>query len=105
MREGLTEEELAIFDLLTKPEPDLTRAQTIEVKNAAKKLLAHVADKLVLDWKKQQQTRSAVKVAIGRMLDNELPDAYGPELFDRKVDAVFEHIYTSYHNNGESVYS
>ena len=104
VREGVTEEELAVFDLLTKPEPDLTRVQAVQVKNAAKKLLAHVADKLVLDWKRKQQTRSAVKVAIGTVLDNELPDAYGPELFDRKVDAVYEHIYTSYHNNGESVY-
>ncbi|WP_420619807.1 type I restriction endonuclease subunit R [Candidatus Poriferisocius sp.] len=33
------------------------------------------------------------------------PDVYGPELFDQKVSAVFEHIYASYYNNGESVYS
>ncbi len=104
VREGVTEEELAVFDLLTKPEPDLTRAQAVQVKSTAKKLLDHVTDKLVLDWKRKQQTRSAVKVAIKTVLDNELPDAYRPELFDRKVDAVYEHIYTSYHNNGESVY-
>ncbi|WP_419926636.1 type I restriction endonuclease subunit R [Candidatus Poriferisocius sp.] len=104
VREGITEEELAIFDLLTKPEPDLTRAQAIEVKGAAKKLLDHIADKLVLDWKRKQQTRSAVKTTVKDILDAELPDVYERELFDRKVDAVFDHIYTSYHNNGESVY-
>ena len=104
VQEGMSEEELAIFDLLTKPEPDLTRAQAIEVKVAAKKLLDHIADKLVLDWKRKQQTRSAVKVAVRKVLDNELPDVYKRELFDRKVDAIYEHIYTSYHNNGESVY-
>ena len=43
--------------------------------------------------------------AVRKTLDYELPDVYGPELFDRKVDAIFDHIYTSYHNNGESVYS
>ena len=37
-REGLDEEELAIFDLLTKPEPKLTKAQEIEVKRIAKTL-------------------------------------------------------------------
>ena len=37
-REGLTEEELAIFDLLTKPEPRLTKTQEIEVKNVAREL-------------------------------------------------------------------
>ncbi|MCY4433197.1 MAG: type I restriction endonuclease subunit R [bacterium] len=106
VREGITEEELAIFDLLTKPEPDLTRAQAIEVKGAARKLLDRIADELVLDWKRKQQTRSAVKVAIRRTLDNELPiDVYERELFDRKVNAVFEHIYISYYENGESVYS
>ena len=105
VREGATEEELAIFDLLTKPEPDLTRAQAIQVKSAAKKLLDRIADELVLDWKRKRQTLSAVKVAIRKTLDNELPDVYGPELFDQKVSAVFEHIYASYYNNGESVYS
>ena len=105
VREDLSEAELAIYDLLTKPEPELTKAEARMVKGAARKLLEHVEDKLVLDWKKQQQTRSAVKVAVRKTLDYELPDIYGPELFDRKVDAIFDHIYTSYHNNGESVYS
>lgn len=105
VREGATEEELAIFDLLTKPEPDLTHAQAIEVRGAAKKLLDRITDELVLDWKRKRQTLSSVKVAIRKTLDNELPDVYERELFDRKVDAVFEHIYTSYYNNGESVYS
>jgi len=104
VKEGMSEEELAIYDLLTKPEPDLTRAQAVEVKVAAKKLLDHIADKLVLDWKRKQQTRSAVKVAVRTMLDNELPDIYELELFDRKANAVYEHIYTSYHNNGTSIY-
>ncbi len=106
VREDLSEAELAIYDLLTKPEPDLTKAEARTVKGAARKLLKHVEEKLVFDWKRKQQTRSAVKVAIGTVLDGELPvDAYGPALFDRKVNAVYEHIYTSYHNNGESVYS
>ena len=104
VREDATEAELAIFDLLTKPEPDLTKAEAITVRSAAKKLLEHVEEKLVLDWKRRQQTRSAVRVAIGTVLDAELPEVYGPELFDQKVDAIFDHIYTSYFDNGESVY-
>ena len=104
VKEGMSEGELAIYDLLTKPDPDLTRAQAIEVKSAAKKLLDHIADKLVLDWKRKQQTRSAVRVVVLDVLNDELPDVYGPELFDRKVNAVFEHIYASYHNNATSVY-
>src|SRR6185312_9516619 len=37
-REGLNEEELAIFDLLTRPEPKLTKAQEVEVKRIARLL-------------------------------------------------------------------
>ncbi|MCY3890118.1 MAG: DUF3387 domain-containing protein [bacterium] len=105
VREDLSEAELAIYDLLTKPELDLTKAEARTVKGAARKLLKHVEEKLVLDWKRKQQTRSAVRVTVRNVLDNELPDVYERELFDRKVNAVYEHIYTSYHNNGESVYS
>ena len=104
VREDATEAELAIFDLLTKPEPDLTAAEARKVRGAAKKLLEHIEDKLVLDWKRRQQTRSAVRVAVGTVLDAELPDVYGPELFDQKVDAIFDHIYASYFDNGDSVY-
>ena len=104
VREDATEAELAIFDLLTKPEPELTKAEAITVRGAAKKLLERVEDKLVLDWKRRQQTRSAVKVTVKDVLDAELPEVYGPELFDRKVDAIFDHIYASYLGDGESVY-
>ena len=39
MREGLTEEELALFDILTKPEPELTEKEKAEVKKVCKALL------------------------------------------------------------------
>jgi len=61
-REGLTEEELAIFDLLTKPEPKLTKAQEAEVKKVARDLLVKLQDQLdVFDWRARQQTRAAVQ--------------------------------------------
>ena len=105
VREDLTEAELAIYDLLTKPEPELTKPEQTKVKAAAKHLLKHVTEKLVLDWRKRQHTRAAVQVAVGKLLDDELPDVYGSGLFDDKVTRVYEHIYASYFDNGESVYS
>ena len=104
VREGATEAEIALFDLLTKPEPELTATETAAVKNAARKLLKRIEDKLVLDWKHRQQTLSDMRVTIGKTLDAELPEAYNPEIFDRKVNAVFDHIHLSYSNNGTSVY-
>ncbi|MDQ3575646.1 MAG: DUF3387 domain-containing protein, partial [Actinomycetota bacterium] len=105
VREDLSEDELAIYDLLTKPEPELSQAEGAQVKAAAKRLLAHVTEKLVLDWRKHQHTRAAVQVAVGEILDADLPEVYGPELFDDKVQRVYEHIYASYVDNGESVYT
>jgi type I restriction enzyme R subunit len=89
---------------LTKPEPELTEAERVQVKATAKRLLAHVTEKLVLDWRKRQHTRAAVQVAAGEVLDADLPEVYGPELFDDKVRRVYEHIYASYFDNGTSVY-
>ncbi|MDQ3573521.1 MAG: DUF3387 domain-containing protein, partial [Actinomycetota bacterium] len=105
VREDLSEDELAIYDLLTKPEPDLSEAESIQVKATAKRLLVHVTEKLVLDWRKRQHTRAAVQVAVGEILDADLPEVYGPALFDDKVRRVYEHIYASYFDNGQSVYT
>ncbi len=42
MREQLTEEELTVFDLLTRPGPDLTSEERDEVKKVARQLLEKV---------------------------------------------------------------
>jgi type I restriction enzyme R subunit len=103
--EGLTEEELAIFDLLTKPDPVLTDAEREVVKASAKRLLTHLHDKLVLDWRRRAATTAAVRASIRRILDADLPaDPYPPEVFDAKVQAVFDHVATAYGDDGHSVY-
>jgi HsdR family type I site-specific deoxyribonuclease len=103
--EGLSEEELAIFDLLTKPDPVLTDAEREEVKASAKRLLALLHDKLVLDWRRKAATTADVRVSIRHVLDVELPaDPYPPEVFDSKVQAVFDHVATAYGDDGRSVY-
>lgn len=104
--EDLTEEELAIFDLLTQPEPTLTEAERGVVKNSAKRLLAHLQDKLVLDWRRRAATTADVRVTIRDVLDSDLPaDPYPPGLFDLKVQAVFDHVVTAYGDDGSSVYA
>ena len=102
--EGLSEEELAVFDLLTKPEIDMAEKEKAQVKLVARELLEKLkAGKLALDWKKRQQTRAAVRVTIEEMLDN-LPRVYSPELYQQKCDVVYQHVYDSYHGQGRSVY-
>ena len=103
--EDMTEAELAIFDLLTQPEPVLDDAEREVVKASAKRLLAHLHDKLVLDWRRKAATTADVRTSIRDVLDSDLPaDPYPPELFDAKVQAVFDHIVTAYGDDGSSVY-
>ena len=103
--EQLSEEELTVFDLLTRPEPDLTESEKNKVKGVAKKLLETLKqEKLVLDWRKQQQSRAAVKLSVQMILD-ELPECYEPEIYDQKCEAVYQHIYESYYGDCNSVYS
>ena len=103
--ENLEEEELTVFDLLTKPEIELTKDERKRVKKVARELLAVLKkEKLVLDWRKKQQSRAQVRLAIEKKLD-ELPRAYTKELFNAKCDLVYEHIYDSYFGEGQSIYA
>jgi len=104
--EQLSEEELALFDLLTKPEMELTAKEQSEVKKAARQLLETLKqEKLVLDWRKRQQARAEVLVTIEKVLDGGLPQAYTPELFEMKTNSVFQHIYDCYYGAGRSIYT
>ena len=104
IREELTEEELALFDLLTKPEPKLTKAEAAAVKKVARELLATVKHgKLVIDWRLKQEARAAVRDTIEEALDR-LPDTYTKPIYDTKVDLTYQHFYSSYFGEGHSVY-
>ena len=92
VREGLTEDELEIFDLLKKEV--MTQAETQKVKLAAKALLHRLQDEsprvLVQDWYKTDQTRRIVRTAVAEVLDRELPvESYDRALFQTKCDNVF----------------
>lgn len=92
-REQLTEEELAIFDLLTQPEPKLTKAQEAEVKRVARELLERLQALQVEFWRQNQQTRAQVYSEI-RVKLNELPEEPYPQAtWDEKVEAVWQFVY------------
>ena len=104
--EQLNEEELALFDLLTKPQIEMSDTDRDKVKATARELLAALkAGKLVLDWRKRQQARAEVRVTIEKLLDQGLPRAYTPDLFEQKATAVFQHVYDAYYGAGRSVYA
>ena len=104
--EELSDEELAVFDLLTKPEPHLTVPQREEVKTAVKGLLETLKqDNLVLDWRKQQQLRAQTELTVQTILDDGLPETFTQELFEKKWKTVYQHVYESYYGEGKSIYT
>jgi type I restriction enzyme R subunit len=95
-RENMSEEELAIFDLLTKPEPKLTKAQEVEVKTIARTLLEKLKrEKLVLDWRLKENAKAAVRQAIREEFDA-LPDVYDRRIWEEKVERTFQFVYERY---------
>ena len=61
-------------------------------------------EKLVLDWRRKQQTRAAVRVTVREVLDR-LPDSFSADMWQKKVDTVYQHIFDSYYGEGRSVYT
>ncbi len=103
--ENLSEEDLAIFDILTRPSPRLTKREREKVKRIARDLLDTLkAERLMLEWRSKQQTRAAVRVAIKRALED-LPRVYTDDLYQQKCEAVYQHVYESYYGPRRSVYS
>lgn len=105
VREHLSEEELTIFDILTRPGPELTAEEGEEVKKVARGLLERLKQLLVIGWRQRVGARARVQLAIQDTLDEGLPRAYSKELYETKCAAVFEHVYESYQGEGQSVYN
>jgi len=95
IREGLTEDELELFDLLKKEK--MTRAEIQTVKLAAKSLLHRLLEEhprvLVQDWYKDNQSREVVRSAVEKVLDENLPESYDRVLFKKKCNNVYELIF------------
>ncbi len=96
VRENLTEDELTVLDILTRPGPELTEKERAEVKKVAHALLAKLKTLLTETWRLTQQSRARVRETIEETLDEGLPRAYSPDLFREKSSKLFEHVYERY---------
>lgn len=101
VREGLTEDELEIFDLLKKE--SMTQEETQKVRLAAKSLLHRLLHEppkvLVQDWYKDSQTKKKVQSAVEEVLHTYLPDSYDRVLFKDKCNHIFE-VMVDYASHG-----
>jgi type I restriction enzyme, R subunit len=105
VRENMTEEELVIFDILTRPAPELSTEERNEIKKIAHELLKRLKELLVLDWRQRAAARSQVRLTIEDVLDTGLPRAYTPEVYQTKCSAIFEHVYESYSEHNAGTYA
>ncbi|HNL11164.1 MAG TPA: DUF3387 domain-containing protein, partial [Turneriella sp.] len=105
VRENLSEEELVLFDILTRPAPELSADERAEVKKVARALLERLKQLLVLNWRQKAAARSALRLTIEDTLDTGLPRAYSKEIYLQKCAALFEHVFESYPERNRGVYS
>ena len=93
--EGLTEEELEIFDLLISGKK-LTKEEEQKVKLSAKHLFKKLTEEkenlLVVDWYKDEQPLARVKTAIETSLDADLPVSYDKDTFAAKINLLLTHF-------------
>jgi len=92
LREGLTEDELELFDILKKDK--MTKEETQKVRLAAKSLLHRLCEEkpkvLVQDWFKDSQTKRKVQSAVEEVLNIHLPESYDRVVFKEKCDNVLD---------------
>jgi len=93
--EGLTEEELEIYDLLVAGKK-LTQVEEQKVKLSAKNLFKKLMDNrsnlLVVDWYKDEQPRAKLKYEVELSLNQDLPESYDKAAFDSKVTLLINHF-------------
>lgn len=103
--EGLSEEELALFDILTKPEPTLSKADEADAKKVCRELLAVLKrEKLILDWREKQQARAAVMQTL-KLEMRRLPAPFTKDVRAEKMARAYAHVYDHYFGAGQSAYT
>ncbi|HKR61983.1 MAG TPA: type I restriction enzyme endonuclease domain-containing protein, partial [Pyrinomonadaceae bacterium] len=96
VREGLTEDELELFDLIKKDK--MTKDETQKVRLAAKSLLHRLREEtprvLVQDWFKDGQSKLRVRTAVEDVLHTHLPESYDRAVFAETCNNVFDQMLT-----------
>lgn len=106
IREQLTEETLAIYDLL-RDGKELDTADIKQVKKVAVETLKKLkAEKLkIIRWRESSQISSQVKQTINDYLLNLPMTVYPDDDVNSKTISVFQHIYTNYPGGNQSAYT
>lgn len=101
-KEGLSEESLALFDLLLKP--NLTKAEIKRIKQVAVGLYETLQSAIskIHDFRASERTRDQVRVTIKDFLWDDktgLPESYDEEEVSAKSEDVFAHVMIGVRND------
>ena len=107
-KEGLSEEDLALFDLLEKS--NLNSKDREKLKQISKDLLEKLKKLIegIDNWQEKIQSQAKVKVTIDDYLTKYLPESYGFDEISKKRDVVYNYLFENYtilSNNTYSMYN
>jgi type I restriction enzyme, R subunit len=96
VKENLSEEELAIFDLLLKK--NINPSEVDKIRIVARELLKKLKEeKLVSEWREWETTRAGVKTTIFDILYSALPEpTYSEQDCETKGLEVYNFVYEHY---------
>ncbi len=102
VKENLSEDELAIFDLLVKESIDPTDVE--KLRKVSHHLLEELKEKLVIDWRDREATRAGVKTTIFDILYASLPEpTYSEEDCETKGLEVYNFVYERYKDSKDFI--
>jgi len=104
VKENLSENELAIFDLLIKE--NLNPEDVSKIKNASHELLTNLKPLLVPHWRDFETNRSGIKEFISQLLFSKLPDpTYTEKECEQKGFEIYNFVYEHYQDARSLVYA
>jgi type I restriction enzyme R subunit len=104
VKEGLSEDELAIFDLLVKE--NLNPDEVASIKSATHELLTNLKPLLVPHWRDFETNRAGVKIAISDFLFSKLPEpTYTEKDCEMKGFEVYNFVYERYQDARSFAYA
>ena len=103
IKEGLTEEELVLYDIVLLPDIQVTEDEKDRIKITVRQLLARLKkEKLRSDWNTKQAVKAQVRNVIKAALV-EMPSSYLSKL-DTLGKEIYEHVASTYDGVGKSIY-
>lgn len=106
-QEGLTEEELEVFDILRKE--NLSKEDEIRVKSAARDLLvklrANQEELCTIDWYKDSSKQATFFLFVRETLDQTLPDCYDRSTFREKNKILCDQLLIRAARNGGCLFA